>query len=366
MGNTAFIWRLVRLMACLSFVFGLPFLAGCAAEQTEKFPRLTWPPPPDTTRIEFLRDISSDKDLYAATSVTQSVVDFVAGSTPLPNHIIEPMGIAVSDDGNTLYVSDTALQQVLIFNFAQKTFSTFDGFAHPLGLALDGQQNLYVVDQVKRGVSVRDPSGKEIRFITDKSLIRPTGIALDRTRGKFYVVDTANVKVDEHNVKVFSLDGALLGHVGSGYGPQEGGLMYATYCALDAEGNLYVGDTVNNRVEVFDPNGKYLRTVGSGGDTPGHFGRAKGVAIDTLGDLYVVDSAWSNVQIFNRNGQPLMFFADRGPMPGLLRNPTAIAIDKNNHIYVGDLIDHRVEEYQLVNTVLADTLGGPLTTAVSN
>ncbi|HYB89901.1 MAG TPA: hypothetical protein VEC38_02525, partial [Candidatus Binataceae bacterium] len=96
----------------------------------------------------------------------------------------------------------------------------------------------------------------------------------------------------------------------------------------------------------------------------GHFGRVKGVAIDTLGDLYVVDSAWSNVQMFNRNGDPLMFFADRGPMPGLLRNPTAIAIDKNNHIYVADLIDHRVEEYQLVNTVLADTLGGPLTTAL--
>jgi len=56
----------------------------------------------------------------------------------------------------------------------------------------------------------------------------------------------------------------------------------------------------------------------------------------------------------------LLFFAERGPMPGLLKNPTAIAIDKDNHIYVGDLINHRVEEYQLVNTVLADTLGGPM------
>jgi len=55
-----------------------------------------------------------------------------------------------------------------------------------------------------------------------------------------------------------------------------------------------------------------------------------------------------------------LFFAERGPMPGLLMNPTAVAIDKDNHIYVADYINHRVEEYQLVNTVLADTLGGPL------
>jgi hypothetical protein len=53
-----------------------------------------------------------------------------------------------------------------------------------------------------------------------------------------------------------------------------------------------------------------------------------------------------------------MFFAGRGPMPGLLKNPTALAIDKDNHIYVADYINHRVEEYRLINTTLADTLGG--------
>jgi len=53
-------------------------------------------------------------------------------------------------------------------------------------------------------------------------------------------------------------------------------------------------------------------------------------------------------------------------MPGLLKNPTAVAIDRDNHIYVGDYINHRVEEYQLVNTVLADTLGGgPMVAAAS-
>jgi len=350
--------RLIPSIVCLSLAFGLQsFLAGCAG-QSQQLVKMAWPPPPDVTRIEFVREIYSDNDLSQDTTFTQSVINFVAGTKPPPNHIVEPMGLVVSDDGQTLYVSDTAWQEVFVFDFGQKKFSKYDGFIHPLGLALDGQQNLYVVDQMRKGISVRDSTGKEIRFITDKSLVRPTGIALDRERGKFYVVDTATKEVNEHNVKVFTLDGKLLGHVGTGYGSDPGEFIFATYCALDSEGNLYVTDTLNNRVQVFDPNGKYVRTVGGNGDVPGNFGRPKGLAVDTIGDLYVVDSAWSNVQIFNRNGQIMMFFADRGPMPGLLRNPTAIAIDRNNHIYVGDYINHRVEEYQLVNTVLADTLGG--------
>ena len=356
---------LAGFLACLALLT----MAGCATTQQEKpivIGKLTWPPPPDTTRIEFVANITSDKDLSDNTTFSENVTNFLSGTKPQPNQIVEPMGLVVSDDGQTLYVADTGWQQVFVFDFGKKKFSKFDGFVHPLGLALDAQQNLYVVDQVKRGVSVRDPSGKEIRSITDKSLIRPTGIAIDRQRGKIYVVDTANeTSSNQQNVKIFAMDGKLLGHVGLGYGNVPGAFIFPTYIALDSAGDIFVTDTLNNRVQEFDPNGKYVRSIGSNGDTPGNFGRPKGVAVDTFGDLYVTDSAWSNVQMFNNKGQPLMFFASRGMMPGWLQNPTAIAIDKSNHIYVGDYINHRVEEYQLVNTVLADTQGGSLVTTAS-
>jgi len=343
-------------------------MVGCATQQkpAEGPIKLVWPSPPETPRIQFVRSIVSDKDLADDTTFTQNVINFVAGSKPLPNSVLEPMGLAVSDDGQVLYVADTGPQQVFIFDFAQKKFSKIEGFDHPLGLALDAQQNLYVVDQAKREIEVFDRAGKQLRSFTDKSLVRPTGIAIDRQRGKVYVVDTATKASMEHNVKIFSLDGKLLGHIGLGQGNVPGAFMFPTYIALDGEGNVYVTDTLNNRVQVFDPNGKYVRAVGGNGDAPGNFARPKGVAVDSLGDLYVADSGWSNVQIFNRKGQVLLFFAGRGPMPGLLKNPTAVAIDRDNHIYVGDYINHRVEEYQLVNTVLADTLGGgPMVAAAS-
>jgi len=357
----------IILTACL----GCPALltmAGCATQQAtlKDVPKLAWPAPPDTSRIQFVRSIVSDQNISHDTTFSQEIINFLAGTKPPPNRIVEPMGLAVSDDGQTLYVADTLWNKVFIFDFAQSKFASIEGFVHPVGLALDGNHNLYVVDQAAKRISVFDPSGKEIRNITDKSLVQPTGIAIDRQRGKVYVVDTANRTSPEHNVKVFSLDGKLLGKLGKGYGNVPGAFMFPTYVALDSDGNVYVSDTLNDRIQKFDPNGKFVKTVGAAGDAPGYFGRAKGVAVDTLNDLYVVDSAWSNVQIFNSNGQLLMFFAGRGPMPGLLGNPTAIAIDKNNHIWVGDYINHRVEEYQLVNTVLADTQqGGSLVTTAN-
>jgi DNA-binding beta-propeller fold protein YncE len=223
-----------------------------------------------------------------------------------------------------------------------------------------------VVDQVKRGVQVVDAAGNKVRFFTDKSLIHPTGIAIDRQRGKIYVADTSNKEsLKEHNVKIFNMSGTLIGHIGDGYGFGPTNLLFPTYIALDSNGNVFVTDTLNNRVQEFDTNGKFVRQIGRNGNIPGTFGRPKGVAVDSLGDVYVADSAWSNVQIFNREGQVLMFFSARGPAPGYLRNPTAVAISKDNNIYVGDYINHRVEEYKLVNTVLADTLGNGAMVAAS-
>ena len=335
----------------------LSLMAGCAARKPPEQPlRLVWPAPPEKTRIEFVRSISSQKDVNEDTTFTQTVVNFLAGIKPPPDVLTEPMGVAVSDDGNVVYVSDTGQSAIFVFDFGKKKFHKIEGVIGPIGLALDREQNLYVVEQAKKGVTVFNPEGKQVRFLTDKSIERPTGLALDRDRKRIYLADTAHTKSKEHTIKILSLDGKLIGKIGNGKGNAPGQFLFPTYLALDREGDLYVTDSLNCRVQEFDPNGKYVRSFGERGDAWGQFTRPKGVALDSFGNVYVADSGWSNVQIFNQNGQVLLFFGGRGPLPGMLKNPTAVAIDAANHIYVGDFLNQRVEEYRLVNTTAADSL----------
>jgi len=332
--------------------------AGCAAQKPQEEVRLVWPPAPQKTRIEFVRSIASDKDVGHDTTFTQKVVNFLAGFKPPPTSIWEPMGLAVSDDGQVLYVSDYGQGAVFIFDFGKKDFHKLGPLQSPAGIALDANQNIYVAEQGKRGITVFNPEGRKVNFITDPSLDRPTGIAVDRDRKRIYLADTGHSASKEHTVKIFGFDGKLIGKIGEYKGTGEGSFLFPTYVALDREGNVYVTDSLNCRVQKFDPDGKYLRSFGKRGDAWGEFTRPKGVGLDSFGNVYVVDSGWSNVQIFNQQGQIMLFFGGRGPIPGMLKNPTSLAIDRDNHIYVGDYINNRVEEYRLVNTTAADSSVG--------
>jgi len=346
-----------RAAARLITVGLLSLMAACAARKPPQQPfRMVWPAPPEKTRIEFVRSIASQKDVSEDTTFSQTVVNFLSGIKPPPDALTEPMGLAVSDDGNVVYVSDAGQNAIFVFDFGKKKFHKIEAMAGPMGLALDGEQNLYVVEQAKKGVTVFNPEGKQVRFLTDKSIERPTGLALDRERKRIYLADTAHSKSKEHTIKILGLDGKLIGKIGQGKGNLPGQFLYPTYLTLDREGDLYVTDSLNCRVQEFDPNFKYVRSFGQRGDAWGQFTRPKGVALDSFGNLYVADSGWSNVQIFNQKGQILLFFGGRGPLPGMLKNPTAVTIDAANHIYVGDFLNHRVEEYQLVNTTAADSV----------
>lgn len=335
-------------------------MAGCATAPKQEQERLVWPAPPLTTRIKFVRSIASEEDLGRDTTFSQQVLNFLAGVTPPPKHIVEPMGLAVSDDGQRLYVSNYSRLAVFAFDFAQQIFTQIEPLARPTGLALDTDNNLYVVEQAKKTITVFDRQGEKIRSITHPSIERPTGIAIDRARGRIYLADTARAKSKEHTVKIFDMQGELTGTIGQGKGNAPGQFLFPTYLAVDPQGNLYVTDTMNARVQMFDTDGNYVKEFGERGNAWGMFERPKGVAVDSFGNVYVADSAWSNVQIFNPKGQILLFFGGRGPIPGMLKNPTAVAIDASNRIYVADFINHRVNVYELVNTSAEDSFLNPL------
>lgn len=335
-------------------------LAGCAgAPPAPEEPRLVWPAPPLPARIQFVRNIVSEDDLKSGKSAAASVATFLAGEQIPEGRIAQPAGLAISDDGQRLYVADALQRKVFVFDLSARTLSKIESVGYPTGVALDDQENIYVTDGVRKSVVVFDRAFKELREITDGSLVRPNGVAVDSRNDRIYVVDTGNAEAKEQNVKVFNRAGQRVGAIGGAAGGDLGQFSYPTFVTVDAQGNAYVSDTLNARVQKFDAKGNFLTVFGKAGSNWGEFERPKGVAVDTFGNVYVVDSGWSNVQVFNQKGQILLFFGGRGPIPGMMKNPLAIAIDRNNTIYVGDYLNHRIGVYQLVNTTAEDSFLTP-------
>lgn len=334
---------------------------GGRSSKQPKFIELMWPEPPLMPRIKFSDLLASEEGLGRKTTFGESFMQFLTGQRPEIYRIYQPRDVAVSDDGMRVYASDFGQSVIFCFDLAQKKVRLIgreEPFAMPFGIDVDEQENLYVVEQEARRVRIVDVSGKTVRMITSEVLVRPTDVAVDRARGLIYVADASRKDSEDHTVKVFDKDGALVRTLGNGKGDCDGCLFFPTYVAVDANGNVYVCSTLNARVDVFDPTGKYVRTIGGRGTEFGMFDKPKGVALDSFGNVYVVDSGWSNVQIFNPAGDVLLFFGGRGDYPGLLRNPTGIAIDRNNRIYVADYLNYRVTVYQLVNTAAADSFAG--------
>jgi len=128
-----------------------------------------------------------------------------------------------------------------------------------------------------------------------------------------------------------------LGERGSG----PGRFIKPAGLAVDGDGNLYVADSGNHRVQKFDPEGTFIAEVGSPGDGPGEFNEPWGVAVDSQGNLYVADT-WNNrIQKFDRD---LNFVTQWGKPASDLTNPKAydfwgprdVATDAEGNVWVAD------------------------------
>jgi DNA-binding beta-propeller fold protein YncE len=126
--------------------------------------------------------------------------------------------------------------------------------------------------------------------------------------------------------------------------------------AVDQEGNLYVADTLNNRIEIFDADGKFISTFGKNGDGPGYFARPKGVAIDSDGHIWVADGVQDRVQVFNREAQLLISFGGHGLLPGQFQGLVNVTADSNNRVFTSEIYPGRVQQFRYVTDAEAEQL----------
>ncbi len=322
----------------------LPSLFGCASPPAAKkdYSNLVWPLPPDQPRIKFVAAYHGQDDL----TERDEFKSMLLGEEDAGLTLRKPYGVTASADGKLIYVTDTKLHAVVVFDLEKKEVRPLKtdaqgGMYSPLEIRLDKQGRIFVTDSERKEVLVFSQDGKTLMALGKKEEIgRPTGLALDEGRNRLYVADTA-----KHQVVVYDLAGKHLFTFGE-RGSEPGQLNYPVNLAVDGDGKLLVTDSGNFRVQVFDGDGKFQSAFGEIGDTYGTFSRPKGIALDSDNNVYAVDAAFNNFQIFNREGKLLLFVGSMGREPGMFWLPTGVFIDPMDRIYVADSINERIQVFQ--------------------
>ena len=173
-------------------------------------------------------------------------------------------------------------------------------------------------------------------------------MAIDRENRFLYVADSGNDVVDVFDADNFK----LLRQIGKPSRKHDqtdpGTFSLPEGVAVDKDGNVYVTDTFNDRVEIFDADGEFISAFGKNGDGAGGFERPKGIAIDCDGHIWVVDAAQNRVKVFNQQGRLLIYFGGQGSFPGQFMGPWGIAIDPSNQVVVSETFPGRVQVFRYI------------------
>jgi DNA-binding beta-propeller fold protein YncE len=379
------IWT--ALAAVLVIVLVLPSAAGdkkkkgatAASEQLPKrvnfdISKIVWPNPPAITRIRFLQQFTGEKIDFNAFSKgkpkqKQGWMDRLAGTKPqtdlnlkLPFQLIRTCGLAFDSKGR-IYAADQGVSAIFIFDAEKKGDVTLirNGqdahFGLINGLAIDDNDRIFVSDDKLHRITVINAQHTEEGSFGAEVLTKPGGIALDTENRFLYVVDTQNDVVVVFDADTFKML-RKIGVAGKKHTLTDPGTFsLPTNVAVDKDGNVYVTDTLNNRVQIFDADGKFVSMFGKNGDGPGYLARPKGIAVDRDGHIWVVDAVQQRVQVFNSEGKLLIYFGQPGQWPGQFSAPYDIAIDtKYNRVVTSEQFPGRVQMFRYVTDAEAEQL----------
>ena len=320
-------------------------------------------------------------------------ISTLAGSGPpkIPNNVPgtsaslnEPNSVAVDGKGNLFFTDQNtvfrldAVTGVLTIAAGNGTVgsagdtspATSAQLSMPSGIAVDSAGNLYIADsghyrirKVSNGVittvagnGMTDGFSGDGGPATSAPLFDAFGVAVD-SAGNLYIADSGHYRIRKvSNGVITTVAGnGTDGFSGDGGPATSAQLSHPGGVAVDSAGNLYIADTVNNRVRKVS-NG-VITTLAGGGTNPGDGPAASAflanpgaVTVDSSGNLYIADGRSRIREVSNgmiitvagngRNG----FSGDNGPATGAEFIPEGVAVDAAGNLYIADIYNSRIRK----------------------
>jgi len=296
---------------------------------------LFWPPAPDTARVAFLDEIKCE-DLTPQSGFLGKLARLIGGGSE-DEKLLYPFDVAVS--GRSLYMVFQNVAALVEIDPENKTFKLHRcedyPMVYPVSLC-NGGEAIFITDPEAKAV-YRFARGRISRIISD-GLVRPTGITALPAEKRLYIIDTG-----DHRLKIFDYEGRLVRTVPDA-DDSTSFFHYPTFAAA-TDKEIFVNDGLNYLIREFDPEGRQIMSFGKEGDGPGCFARPKGLAVDSDGHIYVVDNMFDNVQVFDNEGRLLLVIGSTGREKGQFWSPAGIDI-VNDTIYVADMFNNRIQLLQ--------------------
>ncbi|MBV6341200.1 SMP-30/gluconolactonase/LRE family protein [Candidatus Magnetobacterium casense] len=344
--------------------------------------------------------IGKDGNIYVADSYNHRIqifnkdgilVDKWGSMGSGAGELLDPYGVTI-DSNNYVYVTDRDNLRIQKFTKEGRFIAQWaasgqgDGFfKYPSGIAVNSGGDVYVVDAGNNRIQRFAPGNTfqarwgdkgagdgqfdfqcNLRINNENDTIEvlsvnnrddcihfPGGIALG-AQGDVFVTDWGN-----HRIQRFNSNGRYITQMGS-YGSGDTQLKFPSGIALDTGDNIYVADTLNHRVVKLTSDGKHLLKIGTGaaGNGQGQFSYPAAVAVDLDGYIYVADFGNHRIQKFDPQGKFVMTWGSYGYNELQFKFPSAIAVDSSNNIYVTELRNHRVQKFTPTGFLL-DKWGNP-------
>lgn len=255
-----------------------------------------------------------------------------------------PRSITVWD--SKIYVADTLHGRVMVFDYNGKYLQTIGGrgkFAGamrmPSEIAVFNNQ-LYVTDYELGKIGIYTLNGNFIGYFAEKVFKSPLNIKV--AGDKFYVLDSLPQKI-----YILDPKGNILKSFGN-QGGKQGELYFADGINVDKDGNIYVADSNNFRIQVFTPDGKAKAVWKSDKkDNSDGYTVPRGIAFDQKGYIYTANGLAGGVTVSDSSGKRLALFTQGESRDDTLTLPNSVFIDENNKLYITEYGRSRILVYQI-------------------